>query len=128
MTRTPLLLLAAAAALAGCKPQTIDPNKVNDHTNDASNMAAKTPVALPPSISSSKIYRCADNKVVYVDWLSDGKTANIRTEKEGSPTQVAGPEAGKPLTAPGGYSIEGASGASSVKIGIPGHPAQSCTA
>jgi hypothetical protein len=128
MTRTPLLMLAAAAALAGCKAQTIDPNKVNDDTNAATNAAAKGPVALPPSISSSKVYRCADNKVVYVDWLSDGKTANIRTDKDGPPTQVAAAEAGKPLTAAGGYSLEGASGAADVKIAVPGHPSQSCTA
>jgi len=128
MTRTPLLItLAAAAALAGCNKQ--------DHTivagppgdNDV-NVAANGPVALPPSISASKIYRCADNKVVYVDWLSDGKTATIRTDKGGAPTQVAAAEAGKPLTGPGGYSLEGASGAANVKIAVPGHPAQSCSA
>ena len=128
MTRTLLITLAAAAALAGCQAQTIDPNKTNDNANDVTNSAANGPVALPPSISSSKIYRCADNKVVYVDWLSDGKTANIRTDKGGNPTQVAAAEAGKPLTGPGGFSIEGASGAANVKIAVPGHPAQSCSA
>ena len=79
MTRTPLLItLAAAAALAGC-------NKEN-HTivagpadGDNVNAAANAPVALPPSIIASKIYRCADNNVVYVDWLSDGKSANVQT-------------------------------------------------
>jgi len=128
MTRTLLITLAAAAALAGCQAQTIDPNKTNDNANDVTNSAANGPVALPPSISSSKIYRCADNKVVYVDWLSDGKTANVRTDKGGNPTQVAAAEAGKPLTGPGGFSIEGASGAANVKIAVPGHPAQSCSA
>ena len=128
MTRTLLITLAAAAALAGCQAQTIDPNKTTDNANDVTNSAANGPVALPPSISSSKIYRCADNKVVYVDWLSDGKTANVRTDKGGNPTQVAAAEAGKPLTGPGGFSIEGASGAANVKIAVPGHPAQSCSA
>ena len=85
-------------------------------------------MALPPSISSSKIYRCADNKVVYVDWLSDGKTANIRADKGGSPTQVGAAEPGKPMTGPAGYSLEGTEKASSAKIAIPGHPAQSCEA
>jgi hypothetical protein len=71
MTRTPLLImLAATAALAGC-------NKEN-HTivagppGDDVNAAANAPIALPPSIQSSKTYRCADNSVVYVDWMSDG--------------------------------------------------------
>ena len=128
MTRTPLLLaLGVAAALAGC-------NKEN-HTivagpdgGDDNAVAANGPVALPPSVTSSKIYRCADNKIVYVDWLSDGKSANVRTEQGGIPTQVTAAEAGKPMTGPAGYSVEGSAGASSAKIGIPSHPAQSCKA
>ena len=128
MTRTLLITLAAAAALAGCQAQTIDPNKTNDNANDVTNSAANGPVALPPSISSSKIYRCADNKVVYVDWLSDGKTANVRTEQAGPPTQVAAAQPGQPMTASGGYSVEGSPTAATAKIGVPGHPAQSCKA
>ena len=84
--------------------------------------------ALPPSITAQKVYRCADNKIVYVDWLSDDKTANIRTDKGGSPTAVTAPEAGKPMTASGGYSLEGKASANEAKIAIPGHPAQSCKA
>ena len=128
MTRTPLLItLAAAAALAGC-------NK-DDHTivaggpeNADTNVVSNGPVALPPTIAATKIYRCADNAVVYVDWLSDNKTANVRTEKGGSPTQVTAAEAGKPMSAPGGYSVEGTAEASSAKIGVPGHPSQNCKA
>jgi hypothetical protein len=129
MTRTPLLItLAAAAALAGC-------NKENhtivaggpDEGNDT-NIVSNEPVALPPSITASKTYRCADNKIVYVDWLSDNKSANVRTEQGGNPTQVTAAEAGKTMTAAGGYSVEGSSSASSAKIAVPGHPAQSCKA
>jgi hypothetical protein len=123
-----ILMLAAAAALAGC-------NKENhtivaggpDESNDA-NVAANAPVELPPSIVSSKIYRCADNKVVYVDWLSDNKSANIRTDPAGSPTHVTAAEAGQPMTAPGGYELNGATGAASAKIAVPGHASQSCKA
>ena len=123
MTRTPLLIvLAAAAALAGCNKQ--------DHTivegPPSDNLAANAQVVLPPTIAQSKIYRCADNKVVYIDWLSDNKSANIRTDKEGAPTQVTAAEAGKPMTSAGGYSIEGTAGAHSVKVAVPGHPLQSC--
>ena len=128
MTRLTLLIaLAAAAALAGC-------NKEN-HTIVAgpggesdTNAAANTPVALPPSITASKIYRCADNAVVYVDWLSDNKTVNVRTDKGGSPTVLTAAEAGKPFAAAGGYSVEGTESAPSAKIAVPGHPAQSCKA
>jgi uncharacterized lipoprotein YajG len=124
MTRTPLLIvLAATAALAGCDKQshTIVAGEPGD--NDA-NVAAN--VALPPAITAQKVYRCADNKVVYVDWLSDNKTVNIRTDKAGNPTQATAQAAGQPMTASGGYSVEGTAQASSVKIALPGHPAQSC--
>ena len=128
MTRTPLMLaLGVAAALAGCHEENHTIVAGNPDDGDT-NAATNTPVALPPSVTSSKIYRCADNKVVYVDWLSDGKSANIRTEQGGVPTQVTAAEAGKPMTGPAGYSIEGSAGASSAKIGVPGHAAQSCKA
>ncbi len=127
MTRTPLLImLAAAAALAGCnKGHTI---VANDPGDSDSNTIANAPVALPPAIAVSKTYRCADNKIVYVDWLSDNKSANVRTDKTGVSTQVTTVEAGKPMTAAGGYSLDGTSTAKSVKIAIPDHPAQSCNA
>ena len=129
MTRTPLLItLAAAAALAGCNKESHTIVAGGPEVNDPATNATEGPVALPPSIVASKIYRCTDNKVVYVDWLSDNKTANVRTEQGGSPTQVSSAGAGKPMTAPGGYSVEGAATASSAKIAVPGHPAQSCKA
>ena len=129
MTRTPLLItLAAAAALAGCNKESHTIVAGGPPGDNLANVAANGPVALPPSITASKIYRCADNTVVYVDYLSDGKTANVRTEKAGSPTQVVAAEAGKPMTGPAGYSVDGSPSASSAKIAVPGHPAQSCNA
>jgi hypothetical protein len=123
-----ILMLAAAAALAGCNKEnhTIVAGSA-DEGNDA-NVVANAPVELPPSIVSSKIYRCADNKVVYVDWLSDNKSANIRTDQTGPSTHVVAAEAGKPMTAAGGYELSGTTGASSAKIAVPGHASQSCKA
>jgi hypothetical protein len=129
MTRTPLVIaLAAAAALAGCNKENHTIVAGPDAANEDTNVATNAPVELPPAIASSKTYRCADNKLVYVDWLADNKTANVRTEENGSPTQVKAAEAGKPMTAGGGYEIDGAAGATTVKIAIPGHPSQSCKA
>lgn len=121
-----LIALVAAAALAGCKKEnhTI---VAGPDTNDAT-PAATTPVALPPSITASKIYRCTDNLVVYVDWLSDGKSAAIRTGKSTAQTRLAATEAGKPMTAQGGYSLTGSATESSVKVAVPGHSSQPCKA
>jgi hypothetical protein len=130
MTRTHLALcLVAAAALAGCSKQshTIVAGGDPDYGNGA-NGAANAPVALPPTIVASKIYRCADNNVVYVDYLSDNKTANIRAKQDGLPTQVVAAEAGKPMTAAGGYSLTGSPASATATIAIPGHPSQSCKA
>ena len=126
MTRTTIAcVLAAAAALAGCS---------EDHTitgggpqGGANTTTANANVVLPPSILHSKIYRCKDNSVVYVDWLSDNKSANLRTEKNGTPTHLVAPEAGQAMVAEG-YSLSGASTDASVSLTRPGKGAQSCKA
>lgn len=129
MTRIPLLItLAAAAALAGCNKENHTIVAGGDPADTEANVTANAPIALPPSIVASKVYRCADNKVVYVSWLSDNKSATIRTEQNGTPTAVSAAEAGQPMSAPGGYSLSGSSSASTAKIAVPGHPAQSCKA
>ena len=129
MTRTPfILMLAAAAALAGCNKE--------DHTivaggpadDQPANTAANANVQLPPSILATKLYRCADNSVVTVNYLSDNKSANVRAGEDGPLTQVTAAEAGQPMSAAGGYSVEGSPGAPTAKIAVPGHPAQTCKA
>jgi hypothetical protein len=126
MTRTPLLLaLVAAAALAGCskKDHTIVAGPPED--NDIN--VATANVVLPPAIIATKTYRCADNSVVVVDYLQDGKSANVHgTGAE--MTVVTAAEAGKPMTAAGGYSVDGTASGATAKISVPGHPSQSCKA
>ena len=102
MTRTPLLLLlGAAAALAGC-------NKEN-HTIIASgpdegdtNAIANGPVALPPSVTASKAYRCKDNRLIYIDWMSDG-SAHVKKTRD---------EVGTPVTP--GNELKGDASASTI--------------
>lgn len=129
MTRTPLLLmLAAAAALAGCSKK--------DHTIVAggppadadTNAAANANVQLPPAIIATKMYRCADNSVVTVDYLSDNKSANVHAGKGAPVVQVTAAEAGKPMAAPDGTSVQGSPDSSSAKIAVAGHPSQTCNA
>ena len=97
MTRNAILItLAAAAALAGCdiKGQTIG----GDDTNKVENAS----IALPPSITGSKAYRCKDNHLIYIDWMSDG-TARVKKTRE---------EVGTPVTP--GTDLKGDSSAKSV--------------
>ena len=92
MTRTPFLLaIVAAAALAGC-------NK-SDHTivaggdpvdDQPTNATANANVQLPPSIAASKTYRCKDNSLVYIDWLSDGTSRVKKSADDAGTTLPAG--------------------------------------
>ena len=40
-----------------------------------------------PSITGSKSYRCKDNKLIYIDWMSDG-TARVKKTREEVGTTV----------------------------------------
>jgi hypothetical protein len=87
MTRTSLLItLAAAAALAGCNSESHTIVAGEPGENDT-NVTANAPVALPPAIQASKSYRCADNKLIYVDWMSDG-SAHVKNKREEVGTSV----------------------------------------
>lgn len=127
MTRKLLLPLVAAAALAGC-------NSNDDHTiiagpdgDQANAPESNSPVTLPPSIAASKIYRCKDNTVVYIDWLSDNLSANFRPGQNDPAVHLVAPEAGKPMVAEG-YSLTGTAAGSSVSLTRPGKGSQSCKA
>jgi len=91
MTR-PLTILAlvAAAALAGCDN--------SDHTIVAGPDVNDEPmnnvgVVLPPSIQASKAYRCKDNSLVYIDWLSDGSARVKKSREEVGGTPIAAGDA-----------------------------------
>lgn len=112
MTRTPLLLaLAATVALAGCNKEdhTIVAGAPGDNATDT-NLAN---VQLPPSINASKTYRCKDNSVIRVDWLSDG-SARVHPD---------GKTVGTPVEVGDGKAIQGTSDASSIT-----YNGQSCKA
>jgi hypothetical protein len=97
MTRTlTLLTLAAAAALAGCNNE--------DHTivagppeDEPGANASAGPVVLPPAIAASKSYRCKDNSLIFVDWLSDN-TARVKKDRNEVGTTVTPGADGSPLT------------------------------
>ncbi len=89
MTRTiTMLTLAAAAALAGCNKEDHTIVAGGEPADEPTNAAANAGVQLPPSIVSSKIYRCGDNKLVYVDWMSDG-SAHVKKSKDEAGVAIA---------------------------------------
>ncbi|WP_373690484.1 hypothetical protein [Sphingobium sp. DEHP117] len=117
--------LSALFALAACnndQPEVID-RSPQDPLADQLNNAA--PVELPPSVKVSKSYRCGDGSLLFVDFMSDDKTAMVKTEKEGTATKLQMAEPGKPYTAPG-YSLTGNGDA--VTAELPGKGSQSCKA
>jgi hypothetical protein len=126
MTKTlPLLTLVAAAALAGCNKSshTITANS----PDDAAVNTAATPVEMPPAIVSSKIYRCKDNTLVYIDWLADNKGANFRAKQGEAPT-VLTPEAPGGALKAEGYSLIGLPTAKTISLTRPGTGEQACKA
>ncbi len=84
MTRKLSLLALLAAVLAGCESETItgdgpaDPRDANQLANAVAN------VQLPPSIVASHKYRCGDNSVLAIDWLSDGTDNSARVTPDGA--------------------------------------------
>jgi hypothetical protein len=129
MIRNPTLIALGLLAVAACKPETITGGEQPDPMKDE--LANAAPVELPPSIVASKTYRCKDNSLVQIDWLSENKGAYVHGDNQ-TQTHVKPAEAvdGKPastdLTAEGGYVLKGNAAASTVNLAMPGKGAQAC--
>ena len=96
------LALVAAFALAGCQQKQ---ESLNDTVVDpqAAELANAAPVAAPPPmIKSSHSYRCKDNSLIFVDFMTDDMTANFKPSKDGEVTVLKAPEAGKPFVSEDG--------------------------
>ena len=91
-----LLILAplSVLALAACnKSET--PATSESGTETAAAPAA--PVEMPPAITASGTYRCADNTILYVDFLGKNVAADIRVgDKAATATRVNAPAAEAP--------------------------------
>jgi hypothetical protein len=110
--RSAPLALVAALALAGCQQKE---ESFNDTIVDpqAGELANATPVvAPPPMIKSSHSYRCKDNSLIFIDFMTDDMTANFKATKEGAVTVLKAPEAGKPFVSEDGSKTVTGSGES----------------
>lgn len=110
-------VLCLFLALAACKPTTIGGEQGNDQ--QATNAAA----VLPPAIRDSRVYRCKDNSLVYVDFLADSRTVNLRTKQEGPNVTLTSSDQGKSFSG-SGYEVEGSG--PSITLHSPDGPSQQC--
>ncbi len=118
-----LIATAALGLLSACNNNE-EPEVVGGPSDPmAEQLANAAPVALPPSVKTSRQYRCKDNSLLFVNFMSDDKTANLRTEKDGTPTALTASAAGEPFTAEG-YEVSGSG--KEVTITVPGKKAQAC--
>lgn len=132
MIRKLTLIALGGAALAACnsEPTTIVGGQQPDPM--AGELAKAAPVELPPAIAASKTYRCKDNSLVRIDWLSD-QTAYVHGDGQAQThVKPAVPAEGQPastdLVAEGGFVLKGDAAAASVSVAMPGKSAQSCKA
>lgn len=120
----PLIAVASLALLSACNKND-EPEVVGGPADPmAQQLANAAPVELPPSVKANKQYRCKDNSLIFVDFMSDDKTALLRTEKTGTATSLKAAEAGQPFTAEGGFEVKGSG--DDVTITVPGKGAQAC--
>lgn len=118
------LAVAALGLLSACNNND-EPEVVGGPADPlAAQLANAGEVELPPSVKVTRQYRCKDNSLLFVDFMSDDKTARLRTEREGAATTLTAPEAGQAFTAEGGYSVSGQG--ETVDIAVPGKSSQSC--
>ncbi len=116
--------LAAALLLGACdnSPTTVVSGPADPMQGQ---LATAKPVELPPAMEASKSYRCDDNSVVSIDWMTGGKQANLHPRKDAPIVILKADDAGQPLLADG-YALDGTSKAGSVSLATPGKSKQSC--
>lgn len=91
-----LLLLAPLSmfALAACN-STETPTTAETAAEAAAAAAAE--IELPPAITAEGTYRCADNTILYVDFLGKNEAADIRVgDKTALAVRVTAPKAETP--------------------------------
>jgi len=100
----PLLLAAAASAalfaLSACQqPAAVTVNEYDPQREALQNAA---PVQLPPAVTASKTYRCADNSLFYVDFYNNNTAVLRRGTRDAAPTTLTAEGGNPPFTGDGG--------------------------
>lgn len=108
------LLASTTLALTGCGQDSGTDSAENNATENVQ-------VTLPPSIKASHPYRCEDNSVVTIDFLSDDVTINLRSE--GTLSQLKAPAPGEAFT-DGNHTVDG--DGATIELTRPGKAPQTC--
>lgn len=125
MTKAPLFAaVAVLLSLAACNGKATPTEAENAAAAANAAEAAKPPVEMPPSVKSTKTYRCDDNSVVSVELYVGDKQANLHPTEKGAPIMLRSAEAGQPMTAEG-YSLEGTE--KKITLTTPTKKSQTCT-
>jgi len=99
--------IAALLALSACDKADNTISADGPIDTQAAELAKAEQVTLPPAIANSRTYRCKDNSLIYVNFLTDGVTANVRDVQESPPrTILTAPAAGQPFVSEG-FSLSG---------------------
>jgi hypothetical protein len=108
MQKTNILAAASLAALISLSACNSEPEVVDTPDPQAAELAKAKPVELPPAIQASRTYRCKDNSLVFIDFMSNN-TAIIRKEKGAEPplATVTAETAGGEYKSADGYSVSG---------------------
>lgn len=86
----PLSMLALAACNSSNTPST------SEATTDTA-ATAPADIKMPPAITATGTYRCADNSILYVDFLGQNEAADIRVgDKSAIAVRVTAPTADVP--------------------------------
>ena len=110
-------LLAAIPLLSSCGQRSEAPDPQAEALNNRPALKE-----LPPSIVASRVYRCADRSVVYVDFMNN-QTASLRKTQTDTPTLLRadaqdGPYAGA------GFTVS--ANADTIRYTAPGKAEQGC--
>ena len=116
-----LSIVGLVLALTGCNK-----HSASDAANEAAAQNTQAPAPMPPAVKESHVYRCAGNGIIYVDFLTDDRTANLQLGSMEAPiVRLTAPEAGKPFEG-GDYSLSGEG--ATVKLTKKGEAAKTCKA
>lgn len=107
LTYPTLALCAAVLGLSACKsePETFNIGSADPMQAELANAGE---VELPPMLRATTTYRCKDNSLIFVDYMTDDMSANLRTEKGGPITPLKAPAVGEAFTSADGVTkLEG---------------------